>query len=90
MFRENQRVETFSSASRRFEATLECAGGAFGLGVFLSRTIDRSVGQADHHTPYRSQYSRGLGCPNPALILAQSDVQTMVEAAFDDPVSPLE
>jgi len=86
----NKRAEALASASSRFEAALEGAGVAFGLGVFLSNSIDGSIGQADHHAPNRSQDAGGFGCANSALILAQSDVQTMVESAFHDPVAALE
>jgi hypothetical protein len=86
----NERAEAFAPASGGFEAALECAGVAFGLGIFLSRSIDRGIGQADHHAPNRSQHAGGFGRANSALILAQSDVQTMVESAFHNPVAALE
>jgi len=86
----NERAEAFASASSRFEAALEGAGVAFGLWVFLSSAIDRGIGQADHHAPNRSQDAGGFGRANSALILAQSDVQTMVESAFHNPVAALE
>ena len=86
----NERAEAFGSASSRSEAALESAGVAFGFGVFLSSSINRGIGQADHHAPNRTQQPGGLGRANSALILAQRDVQTMVESAFHDPVVALE
>ena len=70
----NERAEAFASAAGGFEAALECAGVAFGLGVFLSRSIDRGIGEADHHAPNRSQQAGGFGRAHSALILAQRDV----------------
>src|SRR5689334_15013080 len=90
MFGENQSPEAFASASSRFEAALESASVGFGLGVFLSGSIDRGIGQADHHAPNRSQDAGGFGRADSALIFAQRDVQTMVESAFHNPVAPLE
>ena len=86
----NERAEAFASAASGFEAALESASVAFGLGGFHSSSIDRGIGQADHHAPNRTQQPGGLGRANSALILAQRDVQTMVESAFHDPVVALE
>ncbi len=86
----NERVEAFASAASRFEAALKSARVAFGLGVFLSSSIDRGIGQADYHAPNRSQDAGRFGRAHPALILAQRDVQTMVESAFHNPVAALE
>ncbi len=86
----NKRVEAFASASGGFKAALKSPSVAFGLRVFLSGSVHGGIGQADHHAPDGPQHARGFGSANSALILAQSDVQTMVEPAFDGPVATLE
>ncbi len=42
----NERMESLATAASGFEAALKSAGVAFGLGILLSRAIDRGVGKA--------------------------------------------
>lgn len=86
----NESPEAFASTSCGFESALESAGIAFGLGIFLSGSINRGIGQTDDHAPNRAEHARGFGSANSALILAEGDIQTMVESAFHDPVAALE
>ena len=86
----NQRVESFTATAGCAEGILKGAGVALGLGIFLSRSIDRRVGQADHHASNRPQNPCWSGSPDPALIFSQGDIQAMVQPAFDHPIGSLE
>lgn len=78
------------SATSRFEAALESAGIGFGLGIFLTGSIDCGIGQADHHAANGAKDAGGFGSAHSALILAKGDIQTMVESAFHGPIAALE
>ena len=86
----NECLEAFASAAGGLEAALESPGGAFRFGVFLFGAIDGGIGQADHHAPNRPEHARAVGMAHSALILAQGDVQAVVEPAFHSPVAALE
>ena len=66
------------------------AGVAFGFGVFLSRSIDGRIGQTDDDASNGSQNTGGSRMPNPAAILLERDIQTMVQPAFDHPIAAFE
>lgn len=83
-------MEPFATAPSGSEAFLEGGGVALGLGIFLARLIHCGVGQAHHHPSDRSQGPRRVGSAHSALIFMESDVQTMVQSAFNDPVAALE
>lgn len=83
-------MEAFASAAGGFEAALKSACVAFGLGIVPAGPIDRRVGQADHNASNRSQNARCFGGAHPALILPQRDIQTMMQAAFHDPIPSFE
>ena len=86
----NEGMEALAAAASGFEAALESAGIAFGFGIVLASSIDRSIGQTDHHAPDGPEHAGGSGSANTALIFAQSDIQAMVESAFHDPIATLE
>ena len=83
-------MESFPSASGRTEAILKTACVALCLGILLSRPINRRIGETDHHASNRPQNPRRPESPYSAQILAQSDVQAMVQPTFHHPVASLE
>lgn len=72
------------------EAFLEFAGGDAAARVETETGIHPSLCETDHDATKEAQCKSGIGVADPALVLAQSDVQSVVEAAFDDPVAALE
>ena len=89
MFGKNQRVKALTATASRTELLLEGAAVAFGFRVFLSRAIGGGIGQADDDPSNGSQNTGGPRMPNPAAVLLESDIQTMVQPALDHPITPL-
>ena len=69
---------------------MEFAGGDPAERFELTARVDPNLCKTDHDATKEAQCKSGFGVADAALVLAQSDVQSVVEAAFDDPVAALE
>lgn len=58
--------------------------------VDLTALIDPDLGEADHHATKEAQCVSRIGLTHPAVIFAQSDIQSVMQSALDDPVATLE
>lgn len=83
-------MQSLPTAASRAETLLKAIGVAFGFGIFLALAIDGGVSQAEDDSPNRPQDARRSGSAHPALVFPQGDIQTMVQAAFHDPVASLD
>lgn len=90
MFGENEGVKPLASAAGGEEALAEGLGIGLGLGPTLASLIDGGVRETDDQAADHAEDPRRVRITDPTAVLAQSDIQAVVEAAFDDPVPALE
>ena len=88
--RKNQRVESLATTTRREIALAGAFGVEFGFGIFAAGLIHGGIGQTEHDAPDHAQDPCGRRGPYSAEVLLQAHVQTVVEAAFNDPVLTFE
>ena len=88
--RKNQRLEPLATPASREIALAEAFGVELGFGIFLAGLIHGGIGQAEHDAPDHAQDQCGIGGPYSAEVLLEAHVQTVVQAAFNDPVSAFE
>ena len=72
------------------EALLELARGGPTPGIDFTAFLQPDLGETDRHPAKQAERKSGLGVAHPALILAQSDVQSVMQAALDDPIAAFE
>ena len=72
------------------EALLELAGGGPAAGIDFTAFLQPDLCEADHYPAEQAQCKGRLGVVDPAVVFTQRHVQSMVQAALDDPVAPLE
>lgn len=63
---------------------------ALGFGVGIAGLVYCGIGQAEHDAPNHAQDQRRIGRAHPAVVFVHRDIQTMVQAAFNDPVGSFE
>ena len=72
------------------EALLEFAGCDAAAGVALTACLDPLLGKAHDESTKQTQGEGGFGITHPTMIFGQSEVQGVVQAAFDSPIAALE
>ena len=90
MFGKNECLEALRAAVAVVEPFLELAGGGPAARVAFAAGRQPRLGKTDHHPAKQAQGKGGLGLAHPAAILAERDVQRMVQAALNDPVAAFE
>lgn len=69
---------------------MELAGGGPAVRVDLAAFLQPSLRETDRRPAEHAQCKGRLGVMDPAVIFTQCDVQSVMQAALDDPVAPLE
>jgi hypothetical protein len=72
------------------EAFLELAGGGPTAGIDFAAFLQPDLRETNHYPAEQAQGKRRLGVTDPALIFTQRHVQSVMQAALDDPVAPFE
>ena len=72
------------------EALLELAGGGPAAGIDFTAFLQPDLCETDHDPAEQAQRKGRLGVVDPAVIFTQRHVQSVMQAALDDPVAPLE
>jgi len=72
------------------EAFLELAGGGPAAGIEFAAFLQPDLCETDHYSAEQAQGKGRLRVADPALIFTQRHVQSVMQAALDDPVAPLE
>lgn len=69
---------------------MELAGGGATARIDFTAFRQPGLRETDRHPAEHAQRKGGLGVVDPAVIFAQRDVQSVMQAALDDPVAALE
>ena len=69
---------------------MEPAGRSTAARLDLTAFIDPDLCKADDHPTKKTEGVGGVAMTNPAVIFAQSDIQSVVQAALDYPIAALE
>jgi len=69
---------------------LELAGGGTAARIDFAAFLQPGLCETDRYPAEHAQCKGRLGVVDPAVILPQRDVQSVMQAALDDPVAPLE
>ena len=72
------------------ESFLELAGGGPAARVDFAAFFQPGLRETDRRPAEHAQGKGRLGVVDPAVIFTQRDVQSVMQAALDDPVAPLE
>jgi len=72
------------------ESLLELANGHPAAGIDFAALLQPNLCETDHHAAEQAQRKSGLGVADPAVVFAQGDVQSMMQAALDDPIAAFE
>ena len=72
------------------EAFLELAGGRAATRVQFTALLQPGLCETDDYPAKQAQGKGRFGIADAAVILAQGDVQSVVQAAFDGPITALE
>ena len=72
------------------ELLLELAGGHSAAGIGFAALLQPDLRETDHPAAKQAQGKSRLGVADPAVIFAQSDVQSAMQAALDDPIATFE
>ena len=72
------------------EAFLELAGGDAAARLGFAALINPGLCETDHNPAKQTQRKSRLGVTNPAMVFAQGHVQSVMEAALDDPIATFE
>lgn len=69
---------------------MELAGGHSAAGLDFTALLQPGLCETDHHPAKQTQRKSGLGVADPAVIFAQSYIQSVMQAALDDPIATFE
>ena len=69
---------------------MELAGGHPAAGIDSAAFLQPNLGETDHHPAKQAQGKSGLGVADPAVVFAEGDVQSVMQAALDDPIAAIE
>ena len=83
-------MQALGSAVATDKALLESAGSSAAARVEFTAFLQPSLREAYDYPAKEAQGKGRLGMANPTVIFAQGYVQRVVQAAFDDPIAPLE
>lgn len=72
------------------ESFLELTSGGAAARVYLAAFLQPGLRETDRRPAEHAQGKGRLGVVDPAVIFPQCDVQSVMEAALDNPVAPLE
>lgn len=72
------------------EALLELAGGGPAAGIDFTTFLQPDLRETDHDPAEQAQRKGRLGVVDPAAVFAQRHIQSVMQAALDDPIAPLE
>ena len=72
------------------ESFLELAGGGPAARVDFAAFLQPCLCESDRRPAEQAQGKGGLGVVDPAVIFTQRDVQSVMQAALDDPVASFE
>ena len=72
------------------EAFLEFAGGHAAARLDFAALVNPDLCETDHHSAKQTQRKRRPWVADPAVVFAQGHVQSVMQAALDDPVATLE
>jgi len=68
------------------ESLLELAGGHPAAGIDFAAFLQPDLCETDCDPAKQAQCKSSLGVADPAVVFAQSDVQSVMQAALDDPI----
>ena len=83
-------VQALGSAVATEKALLESACGSAAAWVEFTAFFQPSLGEAYDYPAKEAQGKGRLGMANSTVIFAQGYVQSVMQAAFDDPIAPFE
>ena len=69
---------------------MEFAGGDAAARLEFTALVNPDLGETDHHSAEQTQRKSRPGVADPTVVFAQGHVQSVMEAALDDPVATLE
>ena len=72
------------------EAFLELAGGGPTAGIEFAAFLQPDLCETNHYPAEQAQGKGRLGVADPALIFTQRHVQSVMQAALDDPIASFE
>src|ERR1017187_8433988 len=89
-FGEDEREQAILTAVAVQEAFLELAGGGPAAGIDFTAFPQPDLCETDHDPAEQAQRKGRPGVVDPAAIFTQRHVQSVMQAALDDPIAPLE
>ena len=69
---------------------MKLASGDAAAGLDFTARVNPNLCETDHHAAKQTQRKGRPGIADPAVVFAQGHVQSVVQAALDDPVAPFE
>lgn len=69
---------------------MEFAGSDAAVRLEFTALVNPNLGEADYHAAKQTQRKSRPGVADPTVVFAQGHVQSVMEAALDDPVATLE
>ena len=72
------------------KALLELARGCAAARIGFAALLQPSLRKADDHSTKEAQCKGRFAIPNPAVIFAEGDVQSVVQAVFNGPIAAFE